>query len=297
MPLDALGPIFPLDLEREIFEVLAHSHLPSIPKLVLVARRVQLWMEPLLYRNLSVVQDDFRVDFPNSIRIPIKNCLEVGYSRPSFLRDHVHHLAFTNLPSDAIARILSRCTGVVRLGMFQTEPHPTYLPSISCMSLHYLSVDINRLFHGVGGAADFDHPAFAALTHLDLFAIPFTDDWVTGLCRLPRLTHLSFNIDETSARDVDAFLFRRILVGCKSLEALILIFVDEDERVEFGGRYRYFCNDLRSVTAVVEDFLEDWERGATGGEDYWVRADQFIQKRRIGDVKGSIYSIPHSPLL
>jgi hypothetical protein len=69
------------------------------------------------------------------------------------------------------------------------------------------------------------------------------------------------------------------------LEVLLLIFVDEYEK-ESWENYRYFGEDPRSILIFVTRFLVDWEKGATGGEDYWVRAERFIQQRRSGKVKG-----------
>ncbi|KAJ6564485.1 hypothetical protein B0H19DRAFT_79022 [Mycena capillaripes] len=46
------APIHPEDLEREIFEISAHSQPVFILTLMLVARRVKIWLEPLLYRTI-----------------------------------------------------------------------------------------------------------------------------------------------------------------------------------------------------------------------------------------------------
>jgi hypothetical protein len=43
MALVPSSPLFPLDLERDIFEICALSGLVSIPKLMLVAQRVKVW--------------------------------------------------------------------------------------------------------------------------------------------------------------------------------------------------------------------------------------------------------------
>jgi hypothetical protein len=41
------------------------------------------------------------------------------------------------------------------------------------------------------------------------------------------------------------------------------------------------------VMSVADSgYLVDWERGATGGDDYWIQAERFIQKRRSGEIKG-----------
>ncbi|KAF7369482.1 hypothetical protein MVEN_00277900 [Mycena venus] len=46
--------MLPLELERDIFELCALSWPISIPKLMLVARCVKEWVEPLLYRIIAL---------------------------------------------------------------------------------------------------------------------------------------------------------------------------------------------------------------------------------------------------
>ncbi|KAK7062466.1 hypothetical protein R3P38DRAFT_3167467 [Favolaschia claudopus] len=47
-------PVFPVELEREIFEHTALMFPHSIPSLLRVARHVYIWIEPLLYRVIRV---------------------------------------------------------------------------------------------------------------------------------------------------------------------------------------------------------------------------------------------------
>ncbi|KAJ6448325.1 hypothetical protein C8R45DRAFT_850381 [Mycena sanguinolenta] len=286
-----LSPALPTDLEREIFEFVAFSNIRSVPGLVLVAQRVNKQIEPLLYRNLSVYQTHSSQpdDDVNLIRISTSDFLRLLHSKPaSFFHDHVRHLALMRVPSSAAALILSRCSGALRLALFQpgTPDSNSWLPSIAAMSLVQISVDVNPLFGNSG--VDFRHDSFARLAHLDLFEIPTSESWATDLCQLPCLTHLSFNFDweDYAEANIDATSCRLILTGCKSLNVLVLVFMDESGREEFDCKY--FSNDPRSVTMVVADFLGDWERGATGGADYWIRAASFIQKRRSGEIKGLV---------
>ncbi|KAJ7319357.1 hypothetical protein DFH08DRAFT_942291 [Mycena albidolilacea] len=189
----AMTRFLPQDLEREIFEFSALSNPRSIPKSVLVARHVKNWIESLLYRTLSVVNED-------------------------------------QADSDA--------------------------------------VDLIRISASICLATAF-HAVLTGLTHLDMFETSLSENWATDICSLPRLTHLSFNTD-----DVEPFApetqIRYILANSKSLEAF------------------YFSDDPRSVVMSVADsgYLVDWERGGTEGDDYWIQAEIFIQKRRSGEIKG-----------
>ncbi|KAJ6501848.1 hypothetical protein C8R45DRAFT_1189617 [Mycena sanguinolenta] len=256
--------------------------MPQLPSTKLIFPRI----EPLLYRNLSVFNDDDRFRHRHGvdvIRISVADCLKVLESRSaSFFHDHVRHLALTNVPENTTALILPRCSGAFRLAIFQISPDPSWVPMIATMGLQHISVDINPLFGD--SEVDLHHHAFSRLSHLDLFEVPTSKNWVIDICGFPRLTHLSFNFN-IEHRNIDAAACRLILAECKSLEVLVLIFSGEHRRDKFHG-CRYFADDPRSVTMVVHDFLEDWERGATGRDDYWARAETFIQKRRFGEIKG-----------
>ncbi|KAJ7155231.1 hypothetical protein C8R46DRAFT_437858 [Mycena filopes] len=284
----------PSELERDIFEVAALSNVRSIPRMILVARRVKIWLEPLLYRNLSVLESQFNPR--SSVRISPEACRNLldSVSQPSPMR-HVRHLALTKLDSEGnlTLRILSACPGVVRLALFEISS-PAFLPFIMQMSLERLAADINGLFKGT--AIDFRHSIFASLTHLDLFEFPTSGDWGTGLCSLLRLTHLSFNCTDPgqfSRSGAPAIAY--ILANCKRLEVLVLVFPIERARSDFGD-CEGFADDPRSVTLVDTDYLDDWEIGAGGGEDYWIRAERFVQMRRSGSrVEGTRYAIPSVP--
>jgi hypothetical protein len=156
------------------------------------------------------------------------------------------------------------------------DPPPLQL--ISSLPLRRLSANLDELFGHAG--VDFRNSLFNQLTHLSIFGTDITDTWPKNLGSLPCLTHLSiywFNGANPP--------FRGILAECKLLEVLLLIFVDEYEK-ESWENYRYFGEDPRSILILVTRFLVDWEKGATGGEDYWVRAEIFIQQRRSGKIKG-----------
>ncbi|KAJ7155227.1 hypothetical protein C8R46DRAFT_1356454 [Mycena filopes] len=281
----------PTELEREIFELAALLNLRSIPRLLLVARRVKIWLEPLLYRNLSVLGDERH---PQSelltVRMSPEDCLKLldSVSQPSPMR-HVRHLAVTGTKLDSITlRLLSACPGVVRLALFQAS-FPSFVAPIAQMPLQRLATDVNQLFPGV--TLNSRHSIFAALTHLDLFQLPISDNWAVELCSLPRLTHLSFNHSELT--DFTPWTeIAHILENCARLEVLVLIFGTEENRTDFG-ECEGFAADPRSVTLVDADYLEDWETGAGGGEDYWVRAERFIQMRRaLSPAEAAQYAIP-----
>jgi hypothetical protein len=65
-------------------------------------------------------------------------------------------------------------------------------------------------------------------------------------------------------------------------------------------KYYFLCADLRPssfdprvVLLVVLDHQADWETGARGGDDYWIAAEQLVEKQCAGDFYGTF---PHSRL-
>jgi hypothetical protein len=152
----------------------------------------------------------------------------------------------TGVPANAVPLILAQCSGVVCLAIFQTPPDPAWLPLIAVMSnLRQLSADINPLF--IRDRVDFNHSIFAGITHLDMFETPLSENWLTDICCLPRLTHFSFN---STAQVLLSTLFM-----CITLSPIQLIFGDVVHQAEFDGLYQCFSDDPRSVVMFVPDFV------------------------------------------
>ncbi|KAK7038305.1 hypothetical protein R3P38DRAFT_2905536 [Favolaschia claudopus] len=286
-------------LEREIFEMLALANPRFIPTLLLVAQRIKFWTGPLLYRNLSIVGSDSEFEEAGAaIRIRCRDFIKlVKRKSASFFHDHVRRLALSYVDSDSTITILSNCSGVAHLAMFAMYPDPSYLPLIAAMPLLEISANIEGLFehlnpdHPVFSPniwVDFHHPLFRGLSHLDIFEVPVSasNEWADALCSLPHLTHVSFN----HGPSLNRIPFRDMLTKCKSLQVLVLIFMGRDQfdmEVTDTAQRDCFAQDLRLIIVVMDDFLADWERGATGDETYWLRAEQFIRRRRSGDIEAS----------
>ncbi|KAJ6564593.1 hypothetical protein B0H19DRAFT_1259019 [Mycena capillaripes] len=125
---------------------------------------------------------------------------------------------------------------------------------------------------------------FTFVTHLDLLDyIPFATDHHLALyppfiALLPVLTHLAMR---NRLRE-QAAVEKQILVSCRGLEALII-------PVPLEGRTAQYLSieDVRFVYMVVQYHEDDWVIGASGGMDFWARADAFIAKRRRGEIEPS----------
>ncbi|KAJ7137585.1 hypothetical protein C8R43DRAFT_1238862 [Mycena crocata] len=231
----SLETTLPLDLERHIFELCAHWRPVSIPTLMLVAWRVKVWVEPILYRTLLVTNDDPIAGYPRFTAERVRSVLE---SRaPTFLRSCVRNVYLDDVGDATMELVLSQCTGVENL---------------------WIRHDLDNLI-----------PLFARLSLKHLW----------GLADLPRLTHLSFNDDDF----ID--ICSPLLQSCKFLVVLICLEMStvdteaDDRAVEEGLQ-----QDLRFVIMGCRLFRKDWKMGAHAGVDYWTRAEDFVAKRRSGEM-------------
>ncbi|KAJ7907997.1 hypothetical protein B0H13DRAFT_1879100 [Mycena leptocephala] len=148
---------------------------------------------------------------------------------------------------------------------------------ISSLPLRRLSANLDRIFRPAG--VDFPSPLFNQLTHLNIFGTEITDTWPKNLANLPCLTHLSTYWFYGANPP-----FRGVLAECKLLTVLVLIFMHEHDRIVAWEDFKCFGDAPRSVLMVVRDYLGDWQMGATGGEDCWIRAEIFIKQRQSGEI-------------
>ncbi|KAJ7446009.1 hypothetical protein B0H11DRAFT_2249187 [Mycena galericulata] len=256
-------PFLPPELEREIFELSAHLHPGSAPKLLLVARRVLTWIEPLIYRVISIDG--------TTTSAPILHTLR---SKPAqFFDDNVQHLLVEGVTDDEVEEILSACTRIRSLVLIGVRPSD--LSSVLRLRPKKLAIQLDALF-GRTDLVDFSRPLFTTITHLDLFA-GFIRPW-PDLALLPALTHLA--LLEHTPLDVQI----QVLRNCPHVEVFISMYSQvRTASVEESP----FIEDVRFVSMVLSDsdYRTDWRSGANGGIDFWARADKFVAMKRRGEIK------------
>ncbi|KAJ7840155.1 hypothetical protein B0H13DRAFT_2677051 [Mycena leptocephala] len=115
MALASESSELPPELERHIFEICALSRPVMIPKLLLVARRVREWIEPLLYRTMIVVCETATPDFPTFLSKIVISAIRA--KSPSFFPIAVRNLMLLHDDSYDAATILGVCTGVENLAI------------------------------------------------------------------------------------------------------------------------------------------------------------------------------------
>ncbi|KAJ7892519.1 hypothetical protein B0H14DRAFT_2560228 [Mycena olivaceomarginata] len=268
---------FPADIEQEIFETAAVSHPTGIPALMLVAYRVKIWVEPLLYRVVFVSRSQRIEHFPH---FTTSSVLRLSQEKTSeFLRNSVRHMYLGGF-FPGMHSVLEACTGITELtlniGVFVN------INILGAMSrLRRLTVEVDRLFPGL--PVDFSHLAFRNITHLEVLDAAsdrLTSQWMQ-INSIPNLTHLAFSDPGFVP------IFEEVLRHCDRLACMV--FLCADEKLIAGAQS--VGADPRFVVSGVIDLHLDWQRGVRGGQDYWGRADAFIAGKRAGNIDGSVYEM------
>ncbi|KAJ7192077.1 hypothetical protein GGX14DRAFT_596300 [Mycena pura] len=279
----------PAELEHQIFRLSAVSYPILIPNLLRVAWRVKEWVEPLLYRTLVIGGSRYK---PSD---DIPPCNMAAFTRivhtksPAFLRDAVRNVMLCAvMPADLIT-VVSACAGIENLWVsLRSFDYPQQASSaLAALPLKHLYCNIEEVFES-HGLDPFNPWPLMHITHLELFQLPFdleTDDAVGGawtrLGDLPNLTHLA--VDQLPSSTVCT----RVLDVCKSLQTFAVL-------VSAVG----WWDTLSITTGPLADnprflivhgmdtveYLADWRLGILTGNDYWARADEFLAKRREGEI-------------
>ncbi|KAF8868800.1 hypothetical protein BD779DRAFT_1591568 [Infundibulicybe gibba] len=201
----SLMPLLPPELERDIFELAARTHRGTAVNLTLVARRVQIWIERVIYEVVSLSDRNKCSSFLRTL-----NTRSV-----QFFDEHVKALCLPYyLDMDQASRILSVCRHVNNLECWaqrgsspfslcsapqldplsssspsSTPPQTVPAPLLPCPSR--LSVNMRDLFHS--SPPDFSLQLFANITHLRV-----ADSWLfwstwPSFAPIPILTHLALD--------------------------------------------------------------------------------------------------------
>ncbi|KAJ7635691.1 hypothetical protein DFH06DRAFT_1220217 [Mycena polygramma] len=267
-------PVFPAELEREIFETTAVMHPGQIPALLLVARRVLLWIEPLGYTIIRVTATTS--DMLDALRKRMT-------SKPPIFFHAVRHimLEWTDiLSSEDIHRLLNLCSRVTSLVIQYRYSDPDLLPVLAHLHLKRLAVHPQRLFGA--GTIDFKHPLFHSITHLTLLVAEGVPDALRNIPKLPALTHLS--LSPLIPRE----LLMAVLAECPRLMLLLTQW-----HASFVVRYeadKIRCvYDVRFVMRMFDDCWVELEANARGLPDFWDEADDFVARKRKGEIEATRY--------
>ncbi|KAJ7155042.1 hypothetical protein C8R46DRAFT_1296111 [Mycena filopes] len=310
MDIHPSSPAFPAELERMIFRTAASEWPRIIPVLMLTAWRVKEWcdgsgfhyalnrglmlvtlrVEPLLYRIIHIAHGLDDPKHPSGVRdiptIPIQRLLKIISAKPSsFFESACRYLLIQqDATNGTLDLILTACRQVTHcLSGFPMKSNLDTLNTLGYFSR--LTIDVCGLFHPQ--VIDFQAALFRNVTHLEIIESPTSDEKAasyTGVALMPALTHISFfSIHICAALHP---LFRTTLKG---LQCIVSISPTDVE--SYDDDVRPYSDDDRFVLLKPIDFVDDWMRGATDGQDYWSLADTLIAARAAGTMDRRHYLV------
>jgi hypothetical protein len=135
------------------------------------------------------------------------------------------------------------------------------------------------------------HPMFSSVTHLTLlqssdYSSERWERW-SPLATLPALTHLCFTAN------VSRRILPQLLGACSGLHTVVTTWLTRAPSRARVDAFSYVLTtpDPRVVVTDVDYFYDGWEKGAWTGNDLWARVDDFIARKRRGEIEGgSLFS-------
>ncbi|KAJ7107337.1 hypothetical protein C8R44DRAFT_987011 [Mycena epipterygia] len=278
---------FPPELEHEIFETTAVLYPKTIPNLLRVARRVLFWIEPLLYTAIGIFVFDNITGSSAEMLLA-----RIATKGPEFFSNAVRHMFIcsldfgTNKPwlDKALEKVFRICTGVDHLLLIADFGKLPLLQMLAATDMRpmsiYLMVD---LLHP---QLDFPYPFFRKVSHLavvDLYPRPIDENWRhwTTIFRLPALTHLALG------SSVSLSLVHAIFTGVPHLEVLLIASKDTHTAALFSEEL--VLHDVRLVLSGLGHIQLRLHTGTGSLDELWTRAEEFVSRKRSGQIRVSDY--------
>ncbi|KAF7311839.1 hypothetical protein MIND_00194600 [Mycena indigotica] len=284
----------PPELEREIFETTALVHRASIPAMLLVARRVLVWIEPFLYYSL-------KIGIPKPARAGVEDSaaesgsLHAALAKTDvFLRDSVRHLVLGSQFAQQLAQMpdaektkLSSMTNVEFLAIAGvSEDHAAeFLQLISAMPVRRLACYVEDII-GRSGLVRGDPqtiaaiPIFRRVTHFDVFDDDsrFAEAVFAVLAHLPALTHLAISsehVDEDDPQSTDNI--KAFLAECPALQILVCL----SPTGILGANIEPVAMDEEIDIRFVSRGYTEWYEGVSYDTiTFWDKAEAVVARRR-----------------
>ncbi|KAF8145029.1 hypothetical protein K438DRAFT_1872694 [Mycena galopus ATCC 62051] len=279
---------FPPELEQAIFEIAALSWPRLIPKFMLVAWRVNMRVEPLLYRTIIVADspginpDKFDAETLPFSMTAGKLLTFIHLKTPTSFRYSVRNMRLVHRLENEEALILSTCSAIENLWL-----------TAQTVNILQFDLPLKRLhcsLHSLFGSSriDLTHRLFSVMTHLEIFDRSWdginADVW-PEFTRLPHLTHFALNEPDFLPTCCT------LLPMWECLQVLVILLITPRTRLLDEYQVPELAHEPRFVMMDFPYYREDWSQGALTGCDYWLRVDDFIAKRKSGEINSLKYYI------
>ncbi|KAJ7476408.1 hypothetical protein B0H11DRAFT_1917629 [Mycena galericulata] len=262
-------PKLPVELEREIFE-------PSLPKShpdphICRPSRENMVISVAVYLD-DIPKQGYRNPFGNRWSRNDK------VSKPAvYFHDHVRHLHLLRKPAEAATEILVMCDAVINLAVDRC-----YFP-LSLLA----GLPRQRLYLHFAPLSDRPSspmdllllPPFTSITHFNIIDWQWNqwESWWSGLSLMPRLTHLSF---------YDYMIPERVCLSAfahyNNLKVLAIVY-PSSHGTQLEEVPPALQAQPRFVLVTVDMFVDNWMRGARGGNDHFAVAESHVKRRLAGE--------------
>ncbi|KAF7300337.1 hypothetical protein HMN09_00917000 [Mycena chlorophos] len=272
-------PRLPPELERLIFELAAWNTHVCAARLIRVAHRVLVWIEPLLHRVYAIGD-----------AMTYSRLRNLVLRRPAFAAENVRFLRFSSSFRDVFGvdthYILRTCISVQVLSTTGLASHPALLEDLCEMrAVRRLSLHIGTAF-AFAGTWQMEYPTyfpFAGLTHLTVedpeITLQVVDVLQSGI--FPNLTHIAF---AGLASFPSHHTIREILAAPalrKTLVHMAVFVYFTHHRNKAASRLEQLVGDPRVDVAASYLLDAEWDAAARGnGPDEWEQAKERAQRRR-----------------
>ncbi|KAJ7058896.1 hypothetical protein C8F01DRAFT_1026877 [Mycena amicta] len=264
-------PVLPPELERMIFELAAWQDRATTLKLVLVARRAHIWIEPLLWKVILL-----------NTRATLGHLLTTMPSNgPAHIKDLARSAESVSLAETN--QLLSVCPNITNLALWIGDILPDFVAELQQPTkLTRLSINLALLGNSDLGPAHFS--PLLNVSHLEVFGETPSLALLPIFCALPALTHLAFGESEYAPE-----LFKTIFEARNDTLLLLVVVCErrdhslsspdaEDSDISMAVAEEEIT-DSRFCVVECLDPIEDWLLGAWGGRDFWCRAEERVAER------------------
>ncbi|TFK74214.1 hypothetical protein BDN72DRAFT_893205 [Pluteus cervinus] len=293
---DTITPYLPLEIECAIFEIAARSARPCLAErinLLLVSKRTQHWVEPIIYRTSLCRYPGTGLDH----LVPKESAPPVPSSKTHFIR-HIYLVGAKEAEETSIRSMLLGCPNLTVLSLL-TANGPCAclifnlilggnLPFLEHLSINMYMVP-KELYSGPDIPRDLVAQVLGSLTHLELISdTPHSasSEMCSFLAHLPNLTHLNFlgfnNIPPSIVTTIlSSSLAPKLKVFTMTkfhLEPLNTVKREHMDRYEEMG-----VDDIRLVCLKqqVMAYIQDYMTEACGtGIGAWKFVEDIIEERR-----------------
>jgi len=175
--------------------------------------------------------------------------------------------------------VLPLLTGMVDFAALGDVKPINLLEIFGTVRLRRLAMDLSEITDPV----NLTLACFSSITHLDVFDEILAEHESTwaNLAALPCLTHLCFRAV------VPANIWQMVLRTCLDIQLLVNRWSRLRARVARQIAQNPPVIDPRFVVLFVNDYADQWEEGARGGEDFWIRGARFVAQKRRGEIPGT----------